>query len=114
MRSCGVQFAAWRFRSPTVADMLGDLAVELLTQGHTQHYRDPPLTPAMAGDVIHGDFIHQAKAQMFELLNNDALIEDWFARFMTAPKYPDLEEQTEEERHASIRGRRYFNGDAAD
>ncbi len=102
------------FRSPTVADMLGDLAVELLTQGHRQHYRDPPLTPAMAGDVIHGDFIHQAKAQMFELLNNDALIEDWFARFMTAPKYPDLEEQTEEERHASIRGRRYFNGDAAD
>ena len=59
-------------------------------------------------------FIDQAKKQLFDLLNDDELIEDWFARFMTAPKYPELEEHTEEERHASVRGRRYFNGDAVD
>ena len=102
------------FRSPTLADMLGDLAVEMITQGHTEHYRDPVLTPAMATQEIHPAFIDQAKKQLFDLLNDDELIEDWFARFMTAPKYPELEEQTEEQRHASIRGRRYFNGDAVD
>ncbi|MDA7784620.1 cupin domain-containing protein [Pseudomonadales bacterium] len=102
------------FRSPTLADMLGDLAVEMITQGHTEHYRDPELTPAMASQEIHPAFIDQAKKQLFDLLNDDELIEDWFARFMTAPKYPELEEQTEEQRHASIRGRRYFNGDAVD
>jgi hypothetical protein len=33
---------------------------------------------------------------------------------MTTAKYPELEELTEEQRHASLRGRRYFNGDAVD
>ncbi len=102
------------FRSPTLADMLGDLAVEMITQGHTEHYRDPKLTVDMASEEIHPAFIDQAKKQLFDLLNDDELIEDWFARFMTAPKYPELEEQTEEQRHATIRGRRYFNGDAVD
>jgi hypothetical protein len=33
---------------------------------------------------------------------------------MTAAKYPEFEEITEEQRHATVRGRRYFNGDAVD
>lgn len=102
------------FRSPTLADMLGDLAVEMIAQGNSEYYRDPQLTVDMASSEIHPAFIEQAKRQLFDLLDDDELIEDWFARFMTAPKYPELEEQTEEQRHASVRGRRYFNGDAVD
>ena len=30
------------------------------------------------------------KQQPLALLDNDPLIADWLARFMTAPKYPDL------------------------
>ena len=102
------------FRSPSIADMLGDLSVELLTQGYDAHYRDPALTSAMASSNIDQAFIDQAKQQLWQAINDDDLISDWFARFMTATKYPELEEVTEEERHASIRGRRYFNGDSID
>ena len=102
------------FRSPSIADMLGDLSVELLTQGYDAHYRDPALNSAMATSNIDQAFIDQAKQQLWQAINDDDLISDWFARFMTATKYPELEEVTEEERHASIRGRRYFNGDSID
>lgn len=102
------------FRSPSIADMLGDLSVELLTQGYDAHYRDPALTPEMASQDIDPAFIARAKEQLWQALNDDGLITDWFARFMTAAKYPELEEVTEEQRHARVRGRRYFNGDAVD
>jgi len=102
------------FRSPSIVDMLGDLSVELLSQGHDAHYRDPALTPDMASQDIHPAFIVQAKQQLWQALNDDDLIADWFARFMTAAKYPELEALTEEQRHAKVRGRRYFNGDAVD
>ncbi len=102
------------FRSPSIADMLGDLAVELITQGYDEHYRDPPLAPAMASNDIDPAFIAQAKQQLWRALNDDDLIGDWFARFMTATKYPELEDLTEEQRHATLRGRRYFNGDSVD
>lgn len=102
------------FRSPSIADMLGDLSVELLSQGYDVHYRDPALSPEMAAQDIDPAFIAQAKQQLWQALNDDDLIADWFARFMTATKYPELEELTEEQRHAKIRGRRYFNGDAVD
>jgi 50S ribosomal protein L16 3-hydroxylase len=102
------------FRSPSIADMLGDLSVELLTQGYDVHYRDPALTPEMVSQDIDSAFIAQAKEQLWQALNDDDLIGDWFARFMTAAKYPELEEITEEQRHAAVRGRRYFNGDAVD
>ena len=102
------------FRAPSIADMLGDLSVELMTQGYDVHYRDPALTPEMASSNIDQAFIDQVKQQLWQAINDDDLISDWFARFMTATKYPELEEVTEEERHASVRGRRYFNGDSVD
>lgn len=102
------------FRSPSIADMLGDLAVELITQGYDAHYRDPALSLSMASSRIDPVFIEQAKRQLWQAINDDALIADWFARFMTATKYPELEEITEEQRHAVMHGRRYFNGDAVD
>jgi ribosomal protein L16 Arg81 hydroxylase len=68
----------------------------------------------MASLNIDQAFIDQAKRQLWQAINDDDLISDWFARFMTATKYPELEEVTEEERHASVRGRRYFNGDSVD
>ena len=99
------------FRSPSLADMLGDIAVELIAQGNDAHYCDPPLTPAMASSTIHPDFIAQVKRQLMSLLDDDDLIADWLARFMTAPKYPDLERATAEHREAHCAGHRYVNGD---
>ena len=99
------------FRSPSIADLLGDLAVELMAQGYDAHYRDPAMTKALAGPDIAEAFVAQAKQQLWQAIDNDDLIGDWFARFMTAPKYPELAEMTQEERRANWRNRRYCNGD---
>ncbi len=85
--------------------MLGDLAMELAARdgpGARQHYRDPPLSPDMASERIDPAFIAQARRQLLALVDNDQVIADWFARYMTAPKYPDLVDVTAEQRRASI------------
>ena len=99
------------FRSPNIADLLADLAVELMAQGYDAHYRDPAMSQVLAGPDIAQAFVAQAKQQLWQAIDNDDLIGDWFARFMTAPKYPDLVEMTQEERRAIWRNRRYCNGD---
>ena len=99
------------FRSPNIADLLADLAVELMAQGYDAHYRDPAMSQALAGPDIAQAFVAQAKQQLWQAIDNDDLIGDWFARFMTAPKYPELVEMTQEERRAIWRNRRYCNGD---
>ena len=99
------------FRSPSIADLLGDLAVELMAQGYDAHYRDPAMSKSLAGPDIAQAFVAQAKQQLWQAIDNDDLIGDWFARFMTAPKYPELAEMTQEERRANWRNRRYCNGD---
>ena len=98
------------FRSPTVSDLLGDLAVEVLAQDHEQHYLDPPLNSTMASEEIAPEFVKQAKDLLLQTLDNDELLADWFARFMTAPKYAGLEEETGERRRASANGVVYENG----
>jgi 50S ribosomal protein L16 3-hydroxylase len=102
------------FRAPTVADLLNDLAVELTVNGRDQHITDPPLTPAMAGDTITPEFIQATKRQIAATLNDDALIADWLARFMTMPKYPELVDITGEKRVAKLGKQRYVNGDLED
>lgn len=102
------------FRSPDLADMLGELAMAIAEQPDTPRYLDPPLDPGMASDEINAAFLAQAKQQLLGLLEDDALIADWFARYMTSPKYPDLTELTNEQRTASVNGRRYRNGESLD
>ena len=99
------------FRSPLLSDMLADLAVELSAQGLDRHYRDPTLRPAMAQTQIDPVFVAHAKSQLLKLLDHDELVADWFARYMTAPKYADLLEVSGERRRANVMGRGYLNGE---
>ncbi|MEO0422738.1 MAG: cupin domain-containing protein [Pseudomonadota bacterium] len=98
------------FRSPSVADMLADLAGDLLERDARAIYQDPPLHPAMARDDIDTAFVAQAKRQLLELIDDDELVGDWLARFMTSPKYPDLLNFTDEKRQADWNGATYRNG----
>jgi 50S ribosomal protein L16 3-hydroxylase len=70
--------------------------------------------PALGQKQIDPVFVRHAKRQLLELLDNDALIADWFARYMTAPKYPDLLEILQESRRASYMGHDYCNGEPLD
>lgn len=90
------------FRAPSLADMLGDLAVELMAQDNDRRFTDPPLLPEMASELVDPAFFERARDMLRELLADDALIEDWFCRYMTAPKYPELEVATGEARRASF------------
>jgi len=98
------------FRSPLLSDMLGDLAIDLVAEGGAAHYRDPPLTPDMASNEIDPAFIRHAQAQLRALIDNEALLGEWFARYMTQAKYPDLTELTGEVREAQFNAKHFQNG----
>jgi 50S ribosomal protein L16 3-hydroxylase len=99
------------FRSPTVSELLGDLAVEVLAQGRDLQYSDPPLNSAMASEEIAPEFIIQVRELLLSVLDDETLLADWFARFMTACKYAGLENETGERRRARIHGVDYENGE---
>jgi hypothetical protein len=68
----------------------------------------------MGRTEIDSAFVAHAKHQLFALLDNDQLVADWFARYMTAPKYPDLLDASGELRQAQVQGREYLNGEPVD
>ncbi len=98
------------FRAPSAAEMLSDLANELLSQSHSPHYKDPLLTPAMACEQISSQHIAQVRELLSSVLDDEALLADWFARYMTTPKYADLTDISGESRRAAVNGNRYQNG----
>jgi 50S ribosomal protein L16 3-hydroxylase len=98
------------FRAPTLSDMLGDLATEVMSGDNDRYFRDPPLTVDMATEMIDPAFVTQASHMLRQLLTNDEFIEDWFARYMTTPKYTHLQGETGEARVARTRRHRYRNG----
>lgn len=103
------------FRAPSVADMMAELAVTVAEQqayaDQAVFYTDPPLTPDMARADIDAAFIEQVRCQLSAVLEDEALLADWFARYMTQPKLPGLEDVTGERRHARVNGRDYENGE---
>lgn len=102
------------FRSPTLPEILGDLATELMAQGNTSYYQDPKLTPNMASERIDPLFIRQVQGMLHQLATNEELLGDWFARYMTMPKCPELAEELGEQRRAIILDKHYFNGDLSE
>ncbi len=102
------------FRSPSISELLGDLATEMLAQERDLYYSDPPLRPELASEEIAPEFIDQVKAHLHKVLDDDEFLADWFARFMTAPKHAGLESETGEQRRARINGVQYENGERLD
>ena len=88
--------------------------MEVLAQDHDLRYSDPPLNSTMAAEEIAPEFIRQARDLLLRALDDDELLADWFARYMTAPKYADLESETGEQRRARVNGVEYLNGERVD
>ena len=92
------------FRSPAATEMLDDLATELLSRGPAPRYLiDPPLTPESAQGPIPEAYVAQAKKLILETLDDEKLLAEWFAIFMTTPKYQMLVDETGEQRTADLR-----------
>ena len=91
------------FRAPAATEMLDDLATELLSRDLTpKHLTDPPLTAALANKPISKEYVRQVKELLLEILDDEQLLAEWFAQFMTEPKYPSLVSMTEECRSAAL------------
>ena len=106
------------FRAPTVTEMLDDLTTELISQGESNDVlKDPLLTPEMAKQPISSEYLEQIRSLLNKTLNDDELLLNWFAQYMTQPKYPELVDDTGENRKATISvaseaKKTYHNGDS--
>lgn len=111
------------FRAPTAVELLDDLATELLAnpklankpfidpafyivpttdqvleQSFSKADKKPHKSPTdMPGGAITPPFIDAVKKLLIEQLSDDELLSDWFARFMTERKYPELDLIAEED-----------------
>ncbi len=81
------------FRAPTAIELLDDLATELLADPElkTAPFTDPPLDTRPANGAIAPAYIDAVKNMLIAQLSDNTLLANWFARFMTARKYPELE-----------------------
>jgi 50S ribosomal protein L16 3-hydroxylase len=97
--------------------MLDDLTTELISKGDSNDVlTDPLLTPEMATQPISSAYLQQIRSLLNQTLDDDELLLDWFAQFMTQPKYSELVDETGEQRVASIKinknkSVKYHNGD---
>jgi ribosomal protein L16 Arg81 hydroxylase len=65
----------------------------------------------MATSTINPKFINQIKLMLEELTSDDELLGDWFARYMTTPKFPELSQELQEKRLARLGKEVYINGE---
>ena len=65
----------------------------------------------MATNTINPKFIYQIKLMLEELKSDDELLGDWFARYMTTPKFPELSEELKEKRLVKLGKENYINGE---
>jgi 50S ribosomal protein L16 3-hydroxylase len=71
----------------------------------------------MANQPISTAYLEQIRSLLNQTLNNDELLLNWFAQFMTQPKYPELVDDTRESRKATIRNtlgdiKPFYNGES--
>jgi 50S ribosomal protein L16 3-hydroxylase len=91
------------FRAPAATEMLDDLATELLSRNiKARHLNDPPLTTDRVLKPISSDYINQVRSLLLETLNDDQLLGEWFAQYMSEPKYPSLVPVTDETRTTTL------------
>lgn len=69
------------FRAPTVAEILGDLAIELTSGEDDRYYRDPPLTPEMARDEVDDAFVEGIQKLLFDVVGNKDVIRAWLQQY---------------------------------
>lgn len=100
------------FRAPSSVEMINDLALELLSGDRAEDFLRSPV--GSDRDAIEPAHVAALQGQLATLLNDPQLLGDWYARYMTRPKYPDQLEITGEQRQLFWLGQRYCNGEPCD
>lgn len=77
------------FRAPSFAEIINGLADEVLdTLSEDQRYTDKGLTSDRHPGEIPADVIEDLRTRVLGLLDNTQMIQHWFGKTMTSPKYP--------------------------
>ena len=88
---------------PSCSEILGDLSVELISKASFPMYvKDPELNSLANIDHISNEYVSEIRTVLLEILSDDSLLLEWFAKYMTEPKYPEVIDITKEERVAYI------------
>jgi 50S ribosomal protein L16 3-hydroxylase len=87
------------FRAPSRGELLGHWADHLIAHqlGDDDRYRDAGRTAAANPGEIEAPALHELHAMVLEALQDSAAFEQWFGRFGTARKYPELDQQPDEQ-----------------
>lgn len=86
------------FRAPSYRDILSHYCDHLLDKLDEQHrYQDPQLNPTTATAEIPATALGQLSSIIENMLGDKAAQTEWFGRFMTEPKYPDLHQEEEQD-----------------
>jgi len=80
------------FRAPSNAEIIDDLAAEVIShcKDHDR-YTDSELDSKLSSSEIPQVAIDQVKNMLSQALLDDELIKNWFGRYMTTRKYPELD-----------------------
>ncbi|WP_027328990.1 cupin domain-containing protein [Marinimicrobium agarilyticum] len=79
------------FRAPSVADIFTELSQDIASRlTNDQRYRDPAEPLGATPGEIPPQTLETLRSLVQEQLTDSALA-DWFGRYMTLPKYPELE-----------------------
>ncbi len=97
------------FRAPSSVEIINDLALELLAGDREPDFLRTLVSPTEP--EIAEQQVDAISDQLKRLLEDKQLLGDWYARYMSRPKYPDLVDMTGEQRRVEWRGARYCNGE---
>ena len=61
------------------------------------------MTPPEDADEIQLNYVLELKTLLLSVLNDDRLLSNWFAQYMTQPRYPHRTELTKGKRKAKIK-----------
>jgi 50S ribosomal protein L16 3-hydroxylase len=85
------------FRAPSRGELLGHWADHILTQlADDDRYSDAGRTAAANPGEIDAPALQDLHAMVLETMQDSAAFGQWFGRFSTARKYPELDQQPEE------------------
>ncbi|MCD8513075.1 MAG: cupin domain-containing protein [Nitrincola sp.] len=85
------------FRAPATHEMLRSFSDDLgESLGHDERYEDPDLTQTDDPGLISEEALQRAHQLLLNHLSDKQRFREWFGRFVTEPKYPEQQDDSEE------------------
>ncbi len=81
------------FRTPSTAELLSSFCSERLAQLNETQRLQPSALHTLTPAALNSQTLDQVKQLLQNLIQDPEHLRDWFGRFITEPKYPELEQE---------------------